>query len=133
MAIITFCFFFLQTNSNPSIKETTALELYVLTCLGFVFAAILELAIVLLLPTSRKTNTKIVKKENGRKSTASENFLENVAAPCMEPEDLTVDEISRKPLYKFEITQSRLDRVTCVAFGVLFIMFNVMYWIYYFL
>ena len=37
----------LQTNNNPSDKNITALERYLIVCLGFVFTAMLEFAVVL--------------------------------------------------------------------------------------
>ena len=96
------------------------------------FAALLEFAIVLLLPTAWKTNqTEIAEKENRRKSAKSEKCLANITNPMMEPSHLAIDTAPSKPPSKVGITPERLDGFTCVTFGISFISFNVLYWFYY--
>ena len=71
----------LQTNNNPSDKNITALERYLILCLGFVFAAMLEFAVVLFVT------------------------------------------------FQLGMYRKQFDNIAFIIFGVIFIFFNVGYWI----
>ena len=70
----------LQTNNNPSDKNITALERYLIVCLGFVFTAMLEFAVVLFIT------------------------------------------------FQLGMYRKQLDNVAFIIFGVIFLLFNLGYW-----
>ena len=72
--------FVLQTNNNPSDKNITSLERYLIVCLGFVFTAMLEFAVVLFVT------------------------------------------------FQLGMYRKQFDNIAFIIFGVIFILFNLGYW-----
>ena len=108
-----------------------------MSCLGFVFAAMLEFAAVLLLPILQKTSAKEnVEKELGGKQWATRNLklgkqFAKIKTQIREPTNLEIYGFSNKQNIQFEMIQKRLDNIAFLTFGISFVAFNLVYWVYY--
>ena len=102
-------------------------------CLGFVFSAVLELAILLMLPIANKANKEEeFGREAGRKPNGPKKFQAKVASQITEGSISAMAGFSTEQILKFTATQKRLDNIACVTYGILFTVCNLIYWIYYF-
>ena len=118
---------FFQTNNNPSIKDVTALEVYILACLGFVFLALMEFAVVLSL---RKRSTiqinskhELMNKTKLFHQTSSERMEKEREMEPANHSEITKDE--------YEGSQKKLDHLSFGMFSVAFILYNLGYIMYY--
>ncbi len=114
----------LQLATPPS-KEITSLGEFLLTCLFFVFAALLEFALVLKQKRSADLKQKL-QANNARtiKVAPAETSDKQDSGPL----DAIGEVLQLHYLEDSESFSSRIDIVASVIFALAFLVFNVVYW-----
>ena len=102
-----------------------------MSCLGFVFAALIEFAGVLLLSDMLKNEEKAGMEDackfTIRKSNSSYTVTNNIVKPANTAIDTNKGEQNCQP----QMNPKRIDNIACLIFSGSFIIFNLAYWIYY--
>ena len=119
--IYSICF---QTNNNPSIKDVTALEVYILACLGFVSLALFEFALVLWLRKRSEYlyNNKMGKDRRQNNLKQIQNKVDDKHEHCSE----TYQD-------NYEIILRKVDHWSYAFFTVAFALYNAGYVLYYYI
>merc|ERR1719192_2772847 len=110
------------TTNTPKAEGLTAIEAWMLSCILFVFGALVEYAIILMRKQSeaikppRNNQVKIICKDSFKyevTGSANHNMLEEPAKECCGPNYITA------------------DRFFLVAMPLSFLVFNIVYWLSY--
>lgn len=125
----------------PRVSYVKAIDVYMATCLAFVFLGLLEFAYVNVLTRveSRKPREKAqtIKNGDGAKNVKLANGKEEKLYKETDTEDIAVSIHSEKKGFLcFDrlsgIGRARLvDKISRVVFPAVFIVFNIIYWVYY--
>ncbi len=118
-------------NNNPSIKDITALEVYIISCLGFVFLAMIELSIVLLSPVVDENSGMERNDKGNERKFRLETSRVNVLRKELNQKNTTKNGISGNQLFQPMINQKRMDYFSRMIFPTSFFFFNMIYWIYF--
>ena len=140
---------FIFQAASPSAGQFTALGIYLLICLLVVVGAMIEFAILMYM--RRKSEHKVL-----TQMAQSERYLLNLKAwqrkistwneamvsgttlgnsvldqDKSDPDKLDKDDNVKKERWKFLCESNRIDYIALLIFAILFINFNVVYWVYY--
>ncbi|CAG9533201.1 unnamed protein product [Cercopithifilaria johnstoni] len=143
----------------PRVSYVKAFDVWMLSCLSFVFCSLLELAIISLV--SARGETVAVKKPLKRRSRSSLTYANRKESPItnhkkidniitrstssirsnqkeailLDPNDTSKNRLrkARLPFQKYTShwTADRIDRISIMLFPSLFTIFNIIYWGYY--
>ena len=116
---------------TPSTKDVTAVELYIITCLGLVFAAMIEFAVIIMVPIMQKTSTRDNVEKHPKYMTWKRRRWGKILNKNIKPNNQAPDTTVGKLIFQAETKQKRLDHTAFIVSSALFICFNLMYWIYY--
>ena len=118
-------------NNNPSIKDVTALEVYIISWLGFVFFAMIEFSVVLLTPAVDEKSTKERNDKGNERKFRLETSRVRASHKESNQDNSNNNGISGNQLFRPMINQKRMDYISGLIFATSFVLFNMIYWIYF--
>ena len=127
---------------SPSAGQLTALSIYLSTCLLVVVGAMIEFAILLYI--RRKSEHKVMKEVtesesyfhqlqqfNRRISNWYETTKISEGVLKFDKPEFLLDDTIKRERRKFLCESNKIDFYALILFALMFILFNVCYWIYY--
>ena len=108
-------------GNAPTSRNLNAVDLYLIVCIGLVFIALMEFALVLL--WSRKNETKIKEEKK--------DISSNDAAKSASTNDASIVNVTKNGWMQKPPEYNSLDKISIFAFPIFFIVFNMFYFILY--
>ena len=99
-----------------------------MSCLGFVFVAILEFAIVLWIPSIMNLIIKDSAETEDVLTAKPRVFVLNSSKILTDTNNMDADRIKEKKIILSENYRNVIDNLSYFSFGIFFVLYNVYYW-----